>query len=112
MGRVLLAAQPPEMVEGYIARTPLKAYTRHTVTDPDELRRGIADDRGNGWCFVSEQYEDGMCGIAVPVLNAQGMAIAAINVSMVVSGNVRQRAIDEVLPKLRLAARHIGGRMR
>lgn len=112
MGRVLLAAQPPEMVEDYIARTPLKAYTRHTVTDPGELRRGIEEDRGNGWCFVSEQYEDGMCGIAVPVLNAQGKAIAAINVSMVVSGNVRRRAIDEVLPKLRLAARHIGGRMR
>lgn len=49
-----------------------------------------------------------MCGIAMPVFGADRVPVAAINVSMRHDAGARARAEQDILPRLRLAARRIG----
>lgn len=42
LGRVLLAALPPEQREAYLASGEFKAVTPRTVTDPERLREILA----------------------------------------------------------------------
>ena len=108
IGRMLLAAGPAEERDAYLARIELQRFTPHTVSSIAQLRDELDADRARGWSFVAEQYELGMCGIAMPVFDEDHVPVAAINVSMMQDADARTRAEHEVLPRLRLAARRIG----
>lgn len=107
IGRVLLAASSTEERDSYLARVRLERLTPHTVPGVERLRDELETDRARGWSFTAEQYELGMCGIAVPVFDAEHRLLAAINVSMIHDGAARERAEQDILPRLRLAARRI-----
>ena len=108
IGRMLLASAPAEDVAAYLDRVALRRFTPHTVASVAQLRDELEADRARGWSFVAEQYELGMCGIAMPVLDADQQPIAAINVSMMHDAQAKRRAESDILPRLRLAARRIG----
>ena len=69
--------------------------------------QSLTEDRERGWSFVSEQYEEGMCGIATPILDASGSPIAALNVSLNAGVDAYNVATTAILPILRLAARRL-----
>jgi DNA-binding IclR family transcriptional regulator len=50
---------------------------------------------------------EGLCSIAVPVRDASGGALAALNVGMPFQQGARARAVKEVLPLLRAKAQRI-----
>ncbi len=81
MGRVLLAGLPAHEREEHIGGAPLTAYTRHTETNKVRLRALLRSVDERGFCLVDEELEDGLRSIAVPLLDAQGRVIAAMNVS-------------------------------
>lgn len=107
IGRTLLAALPDAELDAYLARVKPEPLTPHTVADPVQLRTELARDRDRGWSYVSEQYELGMCGIAVPVIDRDGRAVAAVNVSMIHDASAERRALEDVLPRLRMATRRL-----
>lgn len=78
MGRVLLAWQPRERVDRYLARTGLTPHTAHTVTDPDQFRAALARVRLQGWSMVSEELEVGLISVSVPVHDHTGAVVAAL----------------------------------
>lgn len=78
-GLVLLAHAPREVQEQALA-SPLRAFTQHTVSDPCELRRILADVRRTGFVVVNGIMTIGASGSAVPVRNARDEVIAALNV--------------------------------
>lgn len=81
MGRVLLAAQPPEELARYLEEVELRRLTARTITDPDELRAELDRVRAQGYAMVDGEREDGVRSAAAPVRDATGAVIAAINVS-------------------------------
>lgn len=107
MGRVLLSHLPPDELARYLARVELEPRTRHTIASVEALASALAEDRSRGWSFVSEQYEEGMCGIAVPILDSNGRPVAALNVSLNAGPQAEEVATTQILPKLRLAARRL-----
>lgn len=107
IGRALLAALPDADLDAYLARVTFEQITPHTVRTSQALRAELAQDQARGWSWVTEQYEEGMCGIALPILDQSGRAIAAVNVSLVHDASAERRAIQNVLPRLRLAARRL-----
>jgi IclR family pca regulon transcriptional regulator len=111
IGQVLMAEMDPQALDAYIETIELRSYTASTVVDKTELRAQIEAVREQGWSFTSEQYEFGHCGIAVPLRDARGPAIGALNVSLVADRNAAARAKDDLLPRMRLAARRIGADM-
>jgi IclR family pca regulon transcriptional regulator len=80
MGRVLLAHLPPAELRTYLQRTRLVAHTDRTVTTRDRLLQALEAVRRNGHALVDQELELGLRSIAVPVHDAAGRVVAAMNV--------------------------------
>jgi len=80
MGRVLLADLPPARLEEYLAHAKLARLTNRTISTPAELKRALAEVRRQGYAIIDQELEIGLRSIAVPVKDAAGTCVAAINV--------------------------------
>jgi IclR family pca regulon transcriptional regulator len=100
MGRVLLAALPPEEAETHFPPETVQPFTTRTVTDPQKLHALLARVRTQGYCVVDQELEEGLRSVAVPVRDGEGRVIAAINVSMHVSARTADEIQREILPQL------------
>jgi len=107
MGRVLLAAQPKEWLDDYLARAELKPITPRTIVDPEKLRAALKRIHSRGFALVDQELEEGLRSLAVPVHDTDGAVVAAMNVSARVSRGSSEAIRKELLPPLREAARHI-----
>jgi IclR family pca regulon transcriptional regulator len=81
MGRVLLAELEREQVDDLIGPGPLPAITDRTITKPADLHDELARVRRQGWALVDQELELGLRSVAAPLLDRQGRAVAALNVS-------------------------------
>ncbi|WP_312871470.1 IclR family transcriptional regulator domain-containing protein [Amycolatopsis acididurans] len=81
MGRVLLAAAPPEFVDRYLVDPGLQRLTPHTITDPDQFRETLERVREQGWSLVSEERERGLIAVSAPIRDHTHQVIAAISSS-------------------------------
>lgn len=106
MGRVLLAALSPQELERVLAASSLTALTPHTRTTARALATEIASVRTNGYAFVDQELELGLRSLAVPIHNASGRVIAAVNISTGISLTPEQ-TIETFLPALRACAARI-----
>ncbi|MFE9121011.1 IclR family transcriptional regulator C-terminal domain-containing protein [Streptomyces sp. NPDC007172] len=104
MGRVLLADLPgPERAER-LGRTALSALTPRTVTSPAVLAALLDEVAEQGYAVVDEELEEGLRSIAVPVRDAAGRAVAAVNVAMHTTRRTLAECRAELLPELRATA--------
>ena len=81
LGRALLAYEPVERQQAILATSLLKPLTPKTVTDPQTVLGMFQQVAHQGYAFVDEELELGLRSIAVPVTNATGHVVAAINIS-------------------------------
>jgi IclR family pca regulon transcriptional regulator len=112
MGRVLLAGLPAPERAAHLARTDFTRLTRHTVTDAERLAGVLDRVTAEEHALVSEELEEGLRSIAVPVRDRGGRVVAAINVSMHASRRSVEQSRAELLPALREAAARIGEDLR
>ncbi|WP_309599220.1 IclR family transcriptional regulator [Rhodococcus globerulus] len=106
VGVVLLAHAPEAVVEA-VCSTPLERYTRHTVVDPRELRRRLAECRAVGFAVSNRQVSDDTLSIAAPVVAPDDSVVAAV--SLVVHSDTNQPGA--LIVAVRAAARGIGRAM-
>ena len=104
MGRVLLASLPPGELDAYLEREALKAYTERTLTDAGALRKVIEQTRQRGYALVDQELEVALRSIAVPVRNASGAVVAAMNASTHAARVGRREMEARFLPVLQAAA--------
>jgi IclR family pca regulon transcriptional regulator len=107
MGRVLLAALPEAELENFLARATLTPFTRFTITDKSSLREALEKTRRNLYSLVDQELEMDLRSLAIPVRNAAGRTIAAMNVSARASLKSKKQMLDEFLPVMREAADHM-----
>lgn len=107
MGRVLLADQTEDELEQYLANAQFEPRTRQTVFHAGELREILHDVRATGYAIVDQELEDGLRSVAVPVHDASGRVIAAMNVSANSHLMSLQELRQEILPQLRQTAGRI-----
>jgi IclR family acetate operon transcriptional repressor len=79
LGKVLLAALPEPELERFIMDGDLIALTKHTITDPCQLRAHLAEIRREGFALDNREVREDMCCVAVPIHDAQGSIIAALS---------------------------------
>ena len=82
MGRVMLAALPEPQARAQLSAAPLVARTRHTLTEPDAILAELARVRAEGYALIDQEVELGLRSIAVPLYNARGIVVAALNVGV------------------------------
>lgn len=100
MGHVLLANLPEEELDAYLDSFQYEQFTDKTITSKEELRDVLKDVHNKGWGGVDQQFEEGLRSIAVPIRDAQGKTIAAINCSVHAGRISKQMLRDEFLPVL------------
>jgi IclR family pca regulon transcriptional regulator len=104
MGRVLLAYLPESELDAYFKHAALKPFTRFTVTDEKALRDILAEIRRREFCVIDQELELDLRGIAVPLRNASGRVVAAMNASTQASRTGNKQMTDIFIPALRGAA--------
>ena len=107
IGRVLLAAKSDDALAGWLRHQAFRPITPHTLFKTKALKGEILRIRRQGYAFVSQELELGLCSIAVPIRSAQGEVVCGLNVSMRYSDEVRTIALKEMLPALQTAQRAI-----
>ena len=71
-----------------------------TITDPAKLKAEILKVRKQGYAWGEREFDDSICGLAVPVRDMNGEVIAAINVSLASGEFTHKIAVEQFLPKL------------
>ncbi|PJN04290.1 IclR family transcriptional regulator [Streptomyces sp. CB01201] len=104
MGRVLLADLPAPQRAERLGRTALPALTPRTVTSPAVLAGLLDEVAAQGYALVDEELEEGLRSLAVPVRDAAGRAVAAVNVAMHTTRRTLAECRAELLPELRATA--------
>jgi IclR family pca regulon transcriptional regulator len=112
MGRVLLAGLTLAERRLRLRRLVLRPLTRATVTDPARLARILDDVATNGYALVDEELEEGLRSLAVPVRDASGAVIAAVNLSTHTGRGSVPATVDRLLAPLRAAAAAIEADLR
>ncbi len=100
MGRVLLAGLEHDALEERLERIELERLTPTTVPDHDALREQVDRAREAGWAMVDQELEQGVRSAAVPIRDATGAVVAAMNVSVHATRMTMQALRREVVPKL------------
>ena len=78
--KVLLAFMPSEVVDA-ICQGQLTPMCRATITRPERLREHLREVRRRGWAISFEETDEGVWGIALPIVGHNGTAVAAIGLA-------------------------------
>ncbi|VDC24762.1 IclR family transcriptional regulator domain-containing protein [Pseudogemmobacter humi] len=101
MGRVLLAALPEAEARALLGPGPLPARTGLTLTDPGAVMAELARVRAQAFAVNDQEIETGLRSIAVPVTNARGQVIAALNIGLSAARGDAAELPARFLPRLR-----------
>jgi DNA-binding IclR family transcriptional regulator len=91
LGKILLAMLPGDELERRLALSPLERLTEQSITDAEELRQRLREARSQRFAWEECESNPNVACVAAPVLNDQGIAIAAISVSLPLSRMNAQR---------------------
>lgn len=104
MGRVLLAGLGDEELAQRLEAMDLPQFTAQTLTDPAMLHETIKGVREAGFAVVEQELEAGLRSVAVPVQDADGRTVLALNTSMPSGRETVEESVGRVLPALRSCA--------
>lgn len=111
-GRVLLAGESDEALERYLARVTLESHTSNTVGTIARLRDAIMETRQLGYSLVDEELEVGVRSLSVPIYDASGHVIAALNACCPSMRFPIDEMRQKLVPELREAAKSINARFK
>jgi DNA-binding IclR family transcriptional regulator len=106
VGKALLAYAPPEFAEEVIGRG-LQRMTPNTITDPELLRRDLAEVRRRGFAVTREEMTLRAVSVAAPIRGPDDEVIAAV--SLVV--NARGADVSRLAPAVQTVARSLSRRV-
>jgi IclR family transcriptional regulator, pca regulon regulatory protein len=82
LGRVLLAAQNGAWLDGYLSDLRLTPFTARTIVESERLRAELLRVRRQGYALVDQELEEGLRAVAVPIHDAEGRVVAAVNLAL------------------------------
>lgn len=106
--RILLTYMPEEELQDYLSEVKLERFADNTITDLQQLRRVIAEDRENGYTISHSELYNYTSAVGAPIFDHSGKIVAGLSI---VGPENRYRA--EYLPfyieKTVAAAQEISG---
>ncbi|WP_224028039.1 IclR family transcriptional regulator domain-containing protein [Paraburkholderia caribensis] len=106
-GRVLLGCLDEKALEERLARSEVVGRAANTVTAVGDLTRAVRKARTDGYAFTSQELEDGLTAVAVPLVDKTGRIVAAMNVAGHVHRNSREKMLKYNLQVLQHAAAEV-----
>ena len=102
VGKLFLAADDPQRISAYAARTGLQGHTPNSITQLRDLERELSRVRQSVYARYNEELELGVRCMAAGVYDDQNRLIAALSISAP-SGRLE----DNWLPRLKETAHRI-----
>jgi len=116
MGRAILAQLTAEEVRRRYDGRTLARFSTTTPTTLKALQGVLEADRARGYVLSRSGFEAGIASVAAPVFDADGIAVAAINISTpesTLSGNAIETTIkDQVVQTAKTISEWLGHRRR
>lgn len=111
VGLVLLAFQAAERTERFLQKGRFQRLTPGTLADAKQLRHEIELVRARGYALVRDTNSPGASGIAAPIFDAHGVAIAALNISAPTSRfePMQRKATSDLLAAAAAMSRQLAG---
>ncbi len=106
-GKILLAYLPEELRRDLIRLNSFHKHTERTITDPDRLETECIAIRERGYSTNDQEYTNGIAGVAMPILDQSGRAIAAI----ACHAPIARTSLDKLkgfVPKIEASAEALG----
>ena len=103
LARTILAFLPPAEIERILRHRRLERLAPGTPVALSTLRRALAEVRHLGYAVTLEEINAGACGVAAPILGADGWAIGSIGLSGPLSRLTAERRRELVDPICRAA---------
>jgi IclR family pca regulon transcriptional regulator len=104
LGKVLLAALPPEQAGQVLAEPSRSGITPRLVTGATERQAVLREVRARGWALTDEELAAGIRSVAAPLRGGDGRVIAALNVNCHAAETSLAVLTGEYLPLLLQAA--------
>jgi len=99
-GIAILSRLPEERVREVLEQTPLEPMTHFTETNPGKLLERVRSVARRGYAVIENETVLGDISVAAPITDHNGMAVAAINISVPTS----RWSVDQVEAQL---AQHV-----
>ena len=96
LGMTLMAFLEPAEADRLLRESPLSAYTRKSITDPELFRQRLREIRERGYAVEYEEAMEGVLGVAAPVLNADGEVVAAVGAALPMTVNSDKRIAETI----------------
>ncbi|TLP37728.1 IclR family transcriptional regulator [Arcobacter arenosus] len=77
-GKLLLAYKDFHTIENILSKG-LEKYTKYTITDEDKLKKELLEIRDLGYCYIENEFIDGIVSIAAPIRDYNKNVIAAVS---------------------------------
>jgi IclR family pca regulon transcriptional regulator len=106
-GRAMLSRLDAATRREIIRATPLEPVTSFTETDPKLLSAHIDQAAEKGYAVVMNQTLVGDISVAAAITDHDGHPVAAINVAVPTTRWTRERAEEQLVPHVQLAATSI-----
>ena len=78
--KVILAFRPQDEIDRIISGK-LEKYTEYSITDPVMLNTELEKIRRDGFAYSSQEMHQGAWGVAAPIFDGKGNAVASIGIS-------------------------------
>jgi IclR family pca regulon transcriptional regulator len=104
IGRVLLSALPESRVRTLYSEAGFAVYTENTIADLPTLLADLAQVRSSGYAVAIRTIETGIASVAVPLRDADGRVVAALNAVGPTASFAPADVRDRILPLLRQLA--------
>lgn len=106
-GKLLLSYLTAPELAAWLEKFSLPRLTAYTITDAELFAQRLAEIAQQDYCLSQQEHELGVIAIAVPIINAQGQAIAALNCIAQLGQISEQDLQQRVLLLLRQTAQDI-----
>jgi IclR family transcriptional regulator, KDG regulon repressor len=80
-GKVLIAGMNPKELRAFLGVSPLRKFTRKTITSVAALQRELARVRQQGYAIDDEEFEAGLKCVGAPIRDRAGDVVAAVSIA-------------------------------
>jgi len=108
-GKALLAYQDEQEIARYINH-PLKAFTKITITSPEELWNELLKIRKQGYSISHGEYREMISSVAIPIFDDENSITAALSVTKP-TNLLTNGQIHRLLPEIKTYGRLISERL-
>jgi IclR family pca regulon transcriptional regulator len=100
LGKVLLAALPPEEAEAVLAEPSRSGIPPRVVPGREQRAATLREVRARGWALTDEELAAGIRSVAAPLRDGNGRVIASLNVNTHAAETPLEVLTGEYLPML------------